>query len=82
MFDSIKARFTEWTLTDADTWTFCELIKTFYALKETAEVLGRGGSNYTKNPCAEIIKSKSETKRINEIVLPAIFDAIWKLFEE
>lgn len=60
------------------TWTFCELVRTAYSLKETAETLGRGGSHYTTNPCAELIKNPEEVKRINEKVLPAIFDEIEK----
>ena len=82
LHDSIKQRFTGWGLTDADTWTFCELIKTFYALKETAEVLGRGGSHYTKNPLAELIKNPAEVERINGEIMPALFDAIYTLFRE
>lgn len=42
MRDSIKARFTEWTLNDKDTWTFCELMRSFYLLKETAEFYHTG----------------------------------------
>ena len=61
-------------------WQFCELAQTAYALKEAAEVLGRGGSHYTNNPCQDIIINKDEVTRINEIVLPAIFEAIEKLF--
>ena len=68
------------TLKDNELWVFCELMKTFYTLKDTAEVLGRGGSHYTTNPIAKLIINKDETKRINEIVLPALFDEIYKLF--
>lgn len=63
---------------DGLTWTFCELVLTAYSLKETAEILGRGGSHCTTNPVADIIKNENETKRINEVVLPAIFDEIDK----
>ena len=62
-------------------WKFCELAKTAYALKETAEVLGRGGSHYSPNPCELLIKNPEEVKRINEVVLPAIFKEIEKLIE-
>ena len=62
-------------------WKFCELVATAYALKTTAEVLGRGGSHYTTNPCADLIKNKDEVKRLNEIVLPAIFNEINNIFE-
>lgn len=57
-------------------WQFCELVSTAYSLKETAEVLGRGGAHYTTNPLAELIKNEAEVKRINETVLPAIFDKL------
>lgn len=63
-------------------WTFAELIKTFYGLKDAAELFGRGGSHLTSNPCQELIKNEFEVKRINEVVLPALFDAIYKLLEE
>lgn len=57
-------------------YTFCELVLTAYTLKETAEVLGRGGSHMTTNPLAALIKNEAEVTRINTVVLPAIFDAI------
>lgn len=78
LFDAIKKEFGE-TLTitnDSDLWTFCELMMTAYSLKETAEVLGRGGTHYTTNPLAGLIKNKNEVERINNILLPAIFDQV------
>ena len=62
-------------------WKFCELVKSAYALKEAAEVLGRGGSHLCANPVAEVIKSADEVKRINEVVLPAIFNKLSELIE-
>lgn len=66
----------------SDILLFCELITTFYTLKETAEVLGRGGSHYTGNPLAELIKNEPEVKRINEIIMPALFDQIYLLLKK
>lgn len=60
-------------------YVFCEIATTIYALKETAEVLGRGGSHYTTNPCAEVIKNREEVNRINEIVIPALFVELYKV---
>lgn len=57
-------------------------MKTFYSLQDTAEVLGRGGSHYTKNPIAELIKNPAEVERINGEIMPALFDAIYTLFRE
>lgn len=61
-------------------WVFCELMATFYTLKKTAEVLGRGGSHYTNNQIKDLIINNNEVKRINEIIMPALFDEIYKLF--
>lgn len=81
IFDALKEYYGDTiTLGEKDLWTFCELIQTFYTLKETAEVLGRGGSHYTTNPLAETIKNEIEVKRINEILMPLIFTEISKLF--
>lgn len=82
MFDGFKNQFAESVLTDSELWKLCELMKTFYILKETAEVLGRGGAHYTTNPCCEIIKNESEVERINKVVLPAIFAEIENLLSE
>lgn len=69
----------DFILRKSDIWTFAELFSTFYKLKETAEVLGRGGSHYTTNPCKDIIINKEEVERINNIVLPQIFEEIYKI---
>lgn len=63
----------------SDLWTLVELFSTFYKLKEIAEVLGRGGSHYTNNPCKDLIINKEEVNRINNIVLPQIFEEIYKI---
>lgn len=62
-------------------WVFCELVLTAYTLKDTAEVLGRGGSHMTKNPLRSLIISEGEVERINKTVLPAIFQEIQDLVE-
>lgn len=80
MYDAFKKHFGKSLIVrDSQLWVICELFRTFYSLKETAEVLGRGGSHFTSNPCADIITNKDEVKRINEVVLPAIFEAIYKI---
>jgi hypothetical protein len=80
LFDGFKKHFgSSLIVRDSQLWKLTELFKTFYTLKETAEVLGRGGSHYTSNPCENVIKNPEEVKRINEVVLPAIFEAIYKI---
>lgn len=80
LFDAFKKHFgNSLIVRDSQLWTLCELFKTFYALKETCEVLGRGGSHMTTNPCKELIINKSEVERLNNIVLPQIFEEIYKI---
>jgi len=63
-------------------WTFCELALTAYSLKNTAEVLGRGGSHMTTNPLADMIKNRAEVERINKMVLPLIFNKLAELYQD
>lgn len=78
-YDTYKTFFKEMTVNDKELWTLIEVMKTIYILKETAEVIGRGGSHYTTNPCKDIIINQEEVKRINEIVLPALFNEVKKI---
>lgn len=70
--DTLKVR-------KSDLLALVELFSTFYKLKETAEVLGRGGSNYTTNPVKDLIINIDEVTRINNIVLPQVFEEIYKI---
>jgi len=80
MFDGFRKHFGDsFQITNADLWTLCELFETFYTLKKTAEVLGRGGAHYTTNPACDLIKNPAEVVRINEIVLPQIFEEIYRV---
>ena len=81
MYDALKEDYKLNKNIEKHLWTFVELVKTAYALKETAEVLGRGGSHYTKNPCMGYIVNPDEVKRINEVVLPKIFEELNKIYE-
>lgn len=79
--DGFKKHFGDsFLIKESDIWVFAELFKTFYILKETAELFGRGAT-YTGNPIRDIILNTSEVERINTIVLPAIFSEIYKVIE-
>lgn len=80
LFDGFKKHFgNTLVIRDSQLWTLCELLQTFYTLKETAEVLSKGGSHYTSNPAKDKIINKTEVNRINNEVLPAIFEEIYKI---
>lgn len=83
LYDGLKRHFGKTLkVRESRLWTLAELFESFYSLRQTAEVLGRGGSHLTSNPCKDIIINVDEVKRINTIVLPAIFDAIHSILIE
>jgi len=83
LFDAFKAEFGDsLVISDVDLWVISELFMTFYTLKSTAEVLGRGGSHMTTNPLSKLIINKNEVKRINEVLLPHVFVEIYKILDK
>lgn len=82
MHDAISEHFGDsLIIRPSDLWTFAELFKSFYTLKESAYILEKGGAHLTTNPCEGIIINTMESERINKVVLPAIFDEIYKIID-
>ena len=79
IFTSFKDYFKETTLQEKEIWTLLELMKSFYELKEIAELFGRGGSHITANPCKDILKDENLSNKINKVLIPAIFEEIKKV---
>lgn len=80
--ESFKEYFTETPFTDSEIWKICELMKSFYIMRNYSDMIYRGGANYTHNPASEIIKSETEYKRINEIVIPEIMTQLYEILKE
>lgn len=72
LFDQIKAFFgNSLTITDDKAlWKFCEVAKTIYTLKRTAELFRLGGSHYSTNPDKEALQIPEYVKHINEVLIP------------
>lgn len=81
MYDGLKKHFGDSFIVteDKDIWTLAELFCSFYTLNQYAEMCHTGGANMTTNPCKEILKNTEEETRINNIVLPQIFEEIYKV---
>lgn len=80
LYDGFKKHFgTSLIVRDSQLWKLAELFKTFYTLRECAEILGRGGAHYTTNPCKDIILNTEETARINNVVIPVLIEEIYKI---
>ena len=69
----------ETTFTKDEGWILTELFKSFYLLKESAGMFGKGGCNVTTNPCAELIKNQYLEKQINHEILPLLFEKIYSI---
>jgi hypothetical protein len=69
----------ETTFTESEGWTLSELFKSFYHLKQSAELFHRGSSNLTTNPCSELIKNEEWEKQINHEILPLLFEKIYTI---
>lgn len=65
--------------TDAEIWKICELMGAFYTARKYSDMLHCGGAHYTTNPAADTIKSKEEYNRINNNVIPAIMNELYKI---
>lgn len=64
------------TLTDGEAWKLSELMREFYCLRETAQLFDRGSMNICD---AGFPKDELLSKRINEVLLPAIFEKVYSL---
>ena len=80
-WDAFKNVFRTTLLKDSEIWTVVEIMKSLYTARKYSDMIHRGGSNYTSNPVAETINNDTEYKRINEKVIPALLDALYKILD-
>ena len=73
---ALKNRFKECVLTDDELFRFVDYAKSVYALKEAAELFGRGHSNYTERAKIDDLVKPDWVKEINEKMIPEINRAI------
>ena len=62
-----------------ESWLLSELMKTFYSLSDIAELYHHGGSFITSNPMAEKLKDQKKHDEINKVILPELFQEVYKL---
>ena len=75
------AEFDELAIDEKELWILCDYMRTFYTLKETAELYGRGYSHYTEKAHLPIMENKLLAGTINQIQLPELFEQIDKLLK-
>ena len=81
-FDMFKEFFAETPFTESEIWKICELMKSFYIARQYSDMLHRGGAHQTSNPAKSVIQNDDEYKRINEKVIPAIMEELYKILGE
>ena len=77
--EGFKKILPETPLTDNEIWTLLELMRAAYTAREYSDMIYRGGSHITSNPCKELLLNEAEYKRINEKVIPGIMDEVYEL---
>ena len=79
--EEFKKDFDKITLNDSDLWKLFEYMKQFYILREYADTMYRSGAHYTTvdNLKKHKIENIAEYERINKILLPELFQKIYKL---
>lgn len=80
-FDAMKHYFKELTISDDSLWLLCDYMKSFYTLKEMAELCHIGNSHYTETSNISF-KDEELYNKINKELLPKLFKEIEKLFLE
>lgn len=82
MYGALKKHFEDtFIVRESQMWQFCEIVKTIYHMKETAEVFGRGGVHYTTNPCKDLIIDTDLVDRINSKIIPELIDKMYNILE-
>lgn len=66
------------TLTDQESWEFSDLMKSFYTLREAAEIYHSGNSHLTSSQKLNL-KNADALKRINEVEIPAILARVYEI---
>ena len=65
-------------LTESESWEFSDLMKSFYTLKEAAEIYHQGNSHLTSNHIITL-KNKEAYNRINQIEIPKIMKRVYQI---
>ena len=80
--DNFKKFFKKTTLTDNKIWELCDYMKTFYTLKEVAELFKHGYSWQTEKAKIDDLQNQEQYDLVNKVWLPEVFKRIEKIFEE
>lgn len=79
--DMFKEFFVETPLNDNEIWELCDYMKTFYTLKEVAELFKHGYSWCTEKAKIDNLQNKEQYDLVNKSWLPEVFERVKKLLK-
>lgn len=85
IYDSFKEYFKETPLTNDEIWALLGYMKEFYIMREYSDMLHSG--NHITSKAKNILQEKNQSAnnleytRINEVLMPELFEKIYKLLE-
>lgn len=80
-FSTFKEVFINTPLSDNEIWTLCELMQTFYTLRQISDLYYINSSHIADNPCKDLLKNDEEYQRINKILIPNVMKEVYKILE-
>jgi hypothetical protein len=78
-YDEYRDFFKKSVLDGNEIWKLLELAKTFYILKDAADLFERGGAHITRNDCYDVIKDQDTYLDVIKVKLPAVISEICNL---
>lgn len=80
--DEFKKLLVQTPLTDDEIWELTDYMRTFYTLKEVAELFKHGYSYQTERAKIDSLENKDQEDLVNKVWLPEVFKRIKKLLSE
>lgn len=71
----------ETPFTKEEKWKIYEIMQSLYTARKYSDMLHCGGAHITTNPAKETIQDDAEYKRINEVMIPAMLEELYKIME-
>ena len=82
MEEEFKKFFKKTTLSDNEIYELCDYMKTFYTLREVAELFKHGYSWQTSKAKIDDLQNQEQNDLVNKVWLPEVFKRIEKIFEK
>lgn len=80
--DMFKKLLVETPLSDDEIWELVDYMRTFYTLKDTAELFKHGYSWQTSKAKIDQLQNEEQYDLVNKVWLPEVFKRIQNLFEK